>query len=209
MLSAVHTEDMITPEHYAAVFCEDAGLPESFRSQVSGAIRAQLDEHASVAEISLVPDLADDQPTPEDRIEADPDLRVVLTIDVQLGMLRLVDKMEWDLGSPHPPELVAQSLCADLSLPTEAAPTLAHAIHEEVLRAKRECLELGILGDMSHVRGAKKMEGVWREWGDTLDFGPRVELMDWDELEAWEKERDRANKRAKRTAAVAGPRRRR
>lgn len=202
-------EDHITPEHYAAIFCEDLGLPDSVRRQVSSSIRQQLEEHTSIAEISLEPDMEDDEPTPEDRLYSDPDLRVILTIDVQLGMLRLVDKMEWDLGSPHSPDLVARSLCQDLALPTEAAPAIAHAIHEEILRAKRECLETGLLGEQMHLRGAKRLEGVWREWSDTLDFGPRVELMDWEELERYDKERDRAAKRAKRHVVGSGARRRR
>lgn len=199
----------MTPEHFAAIFCEDLGLPETHRRQISLSIRQQLEEHASVAEISLEPDVDDSVVTPADRLESDPDLRVILNIDVQLGMLRLVDKMEWDLGSPHSPDLVARSLCQDLALPTEAAPTIAHAMHEEILKAKRECLEMGILGDQMHMRGAKRLEGVWREWSDTLDFGPRVEYMDWEELERYEKEKERVSKRAKRNVVSTGARRRR
>lgn len=207
--SSCFSEESVTPEHFAAIFCEDLGLPESFRRAVSQSIRQQLEEHTSIAEISLEPDLPDTVHTPPDRIEADPDLRVILSIDVQLGMLRLVDKLEWDLGSPHSPDLVARTICADLALPSEAGPTIAHAIHEEILRAKRECVDMGLLGDQIHLRGAKKLEGVWREWSDTMDFGPRIEAMDWDELERYEKDKERASKRAKRHQVTSGARRRR
>ena len=57
-----------------------------------------------------------------------------------------MDHIEWDLLSPLTPEMFAQQLCADLGLSGEALPLIAHAIHEEILRHKKDAIEWGIIG---------------------------------------------------------------
>lgn len=41
-------------------------------------------------------------------------------------------------------------------------------------------------------RGAKQLEGVWRDWAETASFGPRVEVLSLDEMDRVEALRDRA-----------------
>ncbi|KAF8330045.1 uncharacterized protein EI90DRAFT_1259899 [Cantharellus anzutake] len=96
------------------------------------------------------------------------DCRVILALDVQLSTFHLMDHIEWDLSplpsspspsyplpssfppqSPNPPhvtpELFAKTLAADLGLGGEAVPLIAHAIHEEILKHKKDAIEWGVL----------------------------------------------------------------
>ena len=67
-------------------------------------------------------------------------------IDVQVATYHLVDHIEWDLFSPLTPETFAITLCADLGLAGEAVPLIAHAIHEELIKHKRDAIEWGVIG---------------------------------------------------------------
>lgn len=85
----------------------------------------------------------------------------------------------------------------DLSLSPSAAPVIAHALHEELHRSKRACLELGLFhaDEATRLRrGAKPLEGVWREWNEAQGFGPRVERLSLDQLDKLEAERERVNR---------------
>lgn len=125
-------------------------------------------------------------------------------MDVQIGTLHLTDKIEWDLSSNLTPELFAAQLCSDLGLTGEAAPMISHAIHEELLQHKRSCLESGLAGrtvqkELSggaagYTRGPKQLEGVWRQWADTTEFGPRVEELTLEDMERLDFEREKAAK---------------
>lgn len=119
---------------------------------------------------------------------------------MQMDQLHLTDRVEWDLASPLTPELFASQYILDLGLPLSSAPLIAHAVHEEVLRCKRECFEHGLIGsntaqqrDVEGIirRGPRKLEGVWREWTEANNFGPRVEELSVEEIEAAEAERER------------------
>ena len=57
-----------------------------------------------------------------------------------------MDHIEWDLLSPLTPEAFAKGLCADIGLSGEAAPLIAHALHEEILKHKKDAIEWGVLG---------------------------------------------------------------
>lgn len=130
-------------------------------------------------------------------------------MDVQIGIVRLVDRVEWDLSSSLTPELFTSILVRDLGLSPSASPLISHAIHEELLRHKKNCLEIGLLhAGVRNTKGARPLEGVWREWSETTNFGPRVELLTLDEIDRLEAEKDRAMHRAKRDR-LDGPRNRR
>lgn len=127
-------------------------------------------------------------------------------LDVQIGTIHLVDRVEWDLSSPLTPELFTSILVKDLGLSSSATPLIAHAIHEELYRHKRNCLETGLVGAVGYehtgptfhgnkkFRGARQLEGVWREWAETVSFGPRIEILSLDEMDRLEAERDANNK---------------
>lgn len=57
-----------------------------------------------------------------------------------------MDHIEWDLLSPLTPEAFAKGLCADIGLSGEAIPLIAHALHEEILKHKKDAIEWGVIG---------------------------------------------------------------
>ncbi|GAA5925861.1 Sfh1p [Sporobolomyces koalae] len=194
-------EKLITPDSFARTFCDDLELGPEQAAEVSRQISEQIDEQAGMAEIAFT--------SPEDeRDMAEKDLRVIINLDVQIGTLHVRDRIEWDLTSSLTPELFAATLVRDLSLPTSAAPIISHALHEEISRLKKSCLEMGLVGaDDWQLRrkGSKPLEGIWREWTEAQTFGPIVERLTLDELDKVEAERERASRRAKRER-LAGPR---
>ncbi|GAA5854434.1 hypothetical protein JCM8547_001821 [Rhodosporidiobolus lusitaniae] len=187
-------EKLITPETFARIFCDDLDLPSSYVEQVAKQITDQVGEQSFVAEISL-------RSEEEERELVEKDLRVILNLDVQVGTLHFTDRLEWDLSSSLTPELFAAATVRDLSLDTNAAPAIATAVHEELFRLKKSCIEMGIVGVDEAVmrrRGAKPLEGVWREWNESQTYGPRIERLSLDELDKAELDRERAIRRAKR-----------
>lgn len=118
-------------------------------------------------------------------------------LDVQIGALHLVDKVDWDLSSSLTPELFASVLCRDLSLSSAAAPLICHAIHEELIRIKRHLVQMGIIPlqepqEGKPQRGAKPLEGAWRDFYDHAAFGPRVQVLTLDQMDKRDEERERA-----------------
>ncbi|KAJ3897631.1 hypothetical protein F5879DRAFT_766538, partial [Lentinula edodes] len=75
-----------------------------------------------------------------------PECRVILSLDVQISTHHLTDHIEWDLLSPLTPEAFSLQLCADLGLSGKAIPLIAHAVHEELCRHRRDVVDWGVLG---------------------------------------------------------------
>ncbi|KAG8904362.1 Chromatin structure remodeling complex protein sfh1 [Tulasnella sp. 403] len=194
-------EELITPQAFAQTFCADLDLPFHHVDTIVNMIRAQLDEHSGVVAMDVGGN--DDDPTIEE-----PDCRVILRLDVQLDNYHLVDHIEWDLcSSPATPdttpEAFAKQLCADLGLRGEAIPIVAHALHEEIIKHKKDAVEWGVLGGLGAVpedggyrrnqRGPRRLRGVWRDWLEYKDYGPTLEVLTPEELEKKEMERERAS----------------
>jgi len=78
-------------------------------------------------------------------VEEIPECRVILSIDVQIATYHLLDHIEWDLLSPLTPEAFSQQLCAELGLSGEAIPLIAHAVHEELMKHKKDAIEWGVI----------------------------------------------------------------
>lgn len=160
-------ENLIKPEAFARIFCADLDLPQvPWVETVTNQIRAQLEDHEGVASLDLK--------ASEDAMEFDevgtgeevPECRVILSVsmiilpaytftnlypmkskvDVQIGNYHLLDNIEWDLLSPLTPEAFAQKLCTELGLAGEAVPLTAHAIHEELIKHKKDAVEWGVIG---------------------------------------------------------------
>jgi chromatin structure-remodeling complex subunit SFH1 len=132
---------------------------------------------------------------PDPQRQADSHLDFILQLDVQIGALRLTDKIDWDLSSSLTPELFAIVLCRDLSLSSAAAPLIAHAVHEEILRIKRHLIQMGVVplaeGTLAKVRGSSALEGSWRDWYETSSYGPQVQVLTLDEMDKRDEERER------------------
>ena len=121
---------------------------------------------------------------------------------MQIATYHLLDHIEWDLLSPLTPEQFATTLCADLGLAGEAVPLVAHAIHEELIKHKRDAIEWGVLGadttgpsedpdrprDRSGLSLLKDKTGLGLGWGRTPKDGRgpkplRSVWRDWAEAE--------------------------
>ena len=106
----------------------------------------------------------------------------------------------------------------------EAPPLIAHAIHEELIKHKRDAIEWGVVGgdyDMLNNqdggsslsllkdktglglgwgrtprdgRGPKTLRSAWRDWAETEEFRTKFEVLTADEVERREMERDRATR---------------
>lgn len=57
-----------------------------------------------------------------------------------------MDHIEWDLLSPLTPEDFAKTVCKDVGLGGEAIPLVAHAVHEELMKHKKDAVEWGVIG---------------------------------------------------------------
>ncbi|KAK2465715.1 hypothetical protein APHAL10511_002259 [Amanita phalloides] len=140
-------ETIITPENFAVIFCSDLDLALSpWADTVANQIRAQLEEHEGVATMEIGLDGALDLDTVPPNGEEMQECRVILSIDVQIANYHLMDHIEWDLLSPLTPENFARTLCMELGLSGEAVPLVAHAIHEELMKHKKDAIEWGVIG---------------------------------------------------------------
>lgn len=136
-----------------------------------------------------------------------PDAQIQLDVQIYSHILR--DRIEWDISSSLPPSVFAKHYCSELGLTGEAIPLIAHAIHDELLKHKRDALELELFS-LSHPEeqakwektpgglprtnnryGAKPLVGVWREWGEKEEFGPVLVELTMEEMERRELERTR------------------
>ena len=122
-------------------------------------------------------------------------------IDVQIANHHLSDHIEWDLLSPLTPEQFASTLCAELGLAGEAVPLIAHAVHEELIKHKRDAWEWGVLGieqqhaadedrprDRSGASLLKDKTGLGLAWGRAPKDGRGPKALrsvwrDWQEAE--------------------------
>jgi hypothetical protein len=77
----------------------------------------------------------------------------------------LLDHIEWDLRSGLTPEEFTHQLCLDLGLAGEAEPLIAHAIHEELMRHKKDAIEWGVIGGFPTEQAASTEDGAKDKFG--------------------------------------------
>lgn len=191
-------ESLVTPEQFARTFCADLDLPPApWADTVAAQIRAQLEDQDGVGSMELAVDGGGEN---GDEI---PECRVILSIDVQVDNHHLLDHIEWDLRSGLTPEEFTRQLCLDLGLAGEAEPLIAHAVHEELMKHKKDAIEWGVIGgfpveqaasaedgskDKSALNVMKDKTGLGLGWGRTPKEGrgPRIlrsVWRDWAEAE--------------------------
>ncbi|GBE81395.1 Chromatin structure-remodeling complex subunit sfh1 [Sparassis crispa] len=195
-------EDLIKPEAFARTFCVDLDLPPNpWADTVANQIRAQLEDHEGVAAMDLGADTEEEELAGGDEVG---ECRVILSIDVQIATYHLLDHIEWDLLSPLTPEAFAVQLGAELGLSGEAIPLIAHAVHEELVKHKRDAIEWGVMGgdnrevvedlsgdkprDKSGLSLLKDKTGLGLGWGRTPKDGRGPKALksvwrDWAEAE--------------------------
>ena len=150
--------------------------------------------------------------------------RCVLTISINLQNRLYTDKFEWSLLHPSGfPEVFAKQTCADLGLSGEWVPNMAHATYEASLRLKKDMIDNG--GTLAGVVGsgvdgwgvveneaceyhgtAESAVGVGAGWrfdedGLGLDWEPKIEVLNKEEIEKREGDRERQLRRARRETA--------
>ncbi|KAH9979909.1 hypothetical protein BGW80DRAFT_1271218 [Lactifluus volemus] len=209
-------ETLVTPEQFARTFCADLDLPATpWADTVAAQIRAQLEDQDGVGSMELAVDGGGES---GDEV---PECRVILSIDVQVDNHHLLDHIEWDLRSGLTPEEFTHQLCLDLGLAGEAQPLIAHAIHEELMKHRKDAIEWGVIGGFpteqtattedgtkdkrlgwgrtpKEGRGPRILRSVWRDWAEAEEFKTRWEMLSQEEVERREVERERASRRLRR-----------
>ncbi|RSH92744.1 Chromatin structure remodeling complex protein sfh1 [Saitozyma podzolica] len=153
------------------------------------------------------------------------DCRIIVNLEVQIYTHILRDRIEWDLSSSLQPSQFATQYCRDLGLTGEAIPLITVAIHEELLKHKKDALELELFAAthpeaqakwekapggaprVNRREGARALVGVWRDWWEREEYGPVLVELTMEEMERREMERTREARRMMRTLATAKRRR--
>ncbi|WRT65911.1 uncharacterized protein IL334_002862 [Kwoniella shivajii] len=161
----------------------------------------------------------------KEKVWEEADCRIIVNLDVQIYTHILRDRIEWDLSSNLPPSVFAKQYCSELGLTGEAIPLITWAIHEELLKHKKDALELDLFSSThpeeqakfdrtgvpprtnSKRGGTKGLIGVWRDWWEREEFSPILVELSFDEIISREQERMREGRRMMRT--IAGGKRRR
>lgn len=166
-----------------------------------------LPNDASVeASAALVPSEQQLVTDTDPSLNPDDTYRCIISLSIYLSSKLYQDKFEWSLL--HPPgaaESFARQTCADMGLSGEWVLAIAHAIHEAVLRLKKEACEgVMILGGEIDNQAVRMEEGAgWRY--DVDDFGaewePKLEELSKEEIERKEGDRERQLRRLRRDAA--------
>lgn len=148
---------------------------------------------------------------PSPVLNPDDTYRCIISLNIYLQNKLLTDRFEWSLL--HPPgfaERFSRQTVADLGLPAEWVPVMAHAIYEAVLKLKKEACESGgvLVGAVDGGNGLDNLsagEGVegWRydEEGLCTEWEPRIERLSKEEIEKREGDRERQIRRMRRETA--------
>ncbi|WVW80377.1 hypothetical protein I302_102358 [Kwoniella bestiolae CBS 10118] len=172
----------------------------------------------------------------KEKVWEEADCRIIVNLDVQIYTHILRDRIEWDLSSTLPPLLFAKQYCQELGLTGEAIPQITWAIHEELLKHKKDALELELFHsthpeeqikfDKSGINprtnlstlsrrmgggsgnGGKGLVGVWRDWFEREEYQPVLFELSFEEIIQREQERLRESRRVMRTLGGGGKRRR-
>lgn len=181
-------DQSMTPEQFAHIYCQDLDFSasSSVHGQVVSAINEQLQEYATLASVVV------------------PDLHVIINLTCNLDSKLYEDNFEWNLNdSSLTPEQFSSIVVQDLGLTREFTPAIAHALHESLLRVKKDWLE-GHLSQDQVANGAAFgfLSGIRLDL-DALGAGwcPKVEVLSQWEIEKREIEKERNLRRLKRESA--------
>ncbi|CAG8530889.1 1999_t:CDS:2, partial [Acaulospora colombiana] len=128
---------------------------------IAESIRKQIQEHYSITESSFPPE----------------DSRITINLDIHVGKLNLRDRFEWDLSSDLTPEEFSKILVSDLGIGGEFVSVIAHSIHEQLLKYKKEMKP----DDSDNER--EPLKSVFRSFEDAEEWCPVLEILTSEELE--------------------------
>lgn len=94
-----------------------------------------------------------------------------------MGRLNLRDRFEWDLSSDLTPEEFSRTLASDLGIGGEFVSMIAHSIHEQISKYKKEMR----LDDSDNER--EPLKSIFRSYEDAEEWCPVLEILTSEELE--------------------------
>jgi SWI/SNF-related matrix-associated actin-dependent regulator of chromatin subfamily B protein 1 len=173
-------EQLITPEMFAEVLCEDLDLPPvTFIPAIASAMKQQIEAF----------------PT-EHILEGQTDQRVKIKLNIHVGNISLVDQFEWDMSEcVNSPEQFAMKLCAEIGLGGEFVTAIAYSIRGQLSWHQRT---YAFSEDPLPV-----VEVVVRNRHDIDQWGPSMETLTDAEMEKKIRDQDRNTRRMRRLANTA------
>lgn len=185
-------ESLVLPTEFAALLCNDLELSNAVFQEVVESIEKQIEEYSYISNLQL---------------PANVEFHVVISLTVSLGKQLYEDKFEWDLTQNDiTPEDFADIVVADMGLSLEFKPIVSHALHEVILRLKKEIAD----GTHNHeLEKYQQLTGLLFERGIRITtensshngndlWEPIVEVLTPWEIEKREIERERSIRRKKR-----------
>ncbi|KAF6062896.1 SNF5 / SMARCB1 / INI1 family protein [Candida albicans] len=165
-------ESLITPTEFAEIVCSDLDLPFSMAAQIADSINQQIEEYSYASNLQL-PNKGP--------------YNVTIDLSVNLNKQLYQDRFEWDMNQNEvTPEIFAEIVVADLGLSLEFKNAISHALHEIIIRVKKEVIDgIRIFTENSVQNGNDRWE-------------PLVEVLTSSEIERRENERVRNLRRLKR-----------
>ena len=116
----------ITPEEFATIYCKDLDFfnATTLHSQIVSTINEQIHEYETVAAVVV------------------PDLHVIINLTCSLKNKLYEDNFQWNLNDNSlTPEMFASIIVSDLGLTREFIPTISYALHDYLLKVKKDWLE--------------------------------------------------------------------
>ncbi|CAG8544182.1 4033_t:CDS:10, partial [Diversispora eburnea] len=159
------------------ILCYDLDIPANeFLTPIAESIRKQAQEHYNILESSLPPE----------------DSRVTINLDIHVGRLNLRDRFEWDLSSDLTPEEFSKTLASDLGIGGEFVSMIAHSIHEQILKYRKEMK----LDDSDNER--EPLKSIFRSYESAEEWCPVLEILTNEELEKIRIDQERDIRRMRR-----------
>ena len=217
-------EDSSTPLHIGTPNPDFLQLPNTNGQHLSSDPSTPIQNGSSTPVLSATTRLVPRDLSASSALNPPDSHRCILTLSINIQNRLYTDKIEWSLLHPPGfPETFAKQTCADLGLPGEWVPNMAHAIYEAGLRLKKDMIDNG--GSLAGVVGsgidgwgvveneaceyhgtAEPASGVgagWRFDEDGLgsDWEPKIEFLSKEEIEKREGDRERQIRRQRRETA--------
>lgn len=144
-------DDFVSLDVFAEGLCRDMQFPFSFREPIVEAIKEQLGDFAQYGSHSqqAIKDLKISEPlSPKESANSLNELRILIKLDITVGLVSLIDQFEWDILCPlNSPEMFASILAADLGLGGEFITAIAHSIREQIYTFVKSLVLVGYIFD--------------------------------------------------------------
>jgi hypothetical protein len=192
-------EETLSMEEFAEITCRDFDLPPTIGQAVIKSMKEQLQEHREAA--TMLRNAGG--------LTALKGVRVRVKLDVTVGLLQLIDQLEWDLGtSLVTPSTFSEQYVRELGLPREFVVVIANDILEQIAHIRRALLLVGFTKDADGTIKANDVDlqslilppvgNVRRDPMSLNEFTPLITELEAMEVEKIELGRDREARRKRR-----------